>query len=603
MKYSDAGMNWRIVTLLTALLVMAIACTTEDTSTATPSPAPTATSILVAPTATSAPTSTTTPSPSPTTTSTVIPTVTTTPTSTATPAPTLADVIEDISPAVVSVGSGVELNQIRVRQIAQHLGSGFVYDPGGLILTNFHVIVDVEDIRVGVPRPFGGSPVIYEATVLGSDAETDLAVLRIQPLDGEVFPFIPLDPVGEVRVGDTVIALGYPPDEHLLPSLTATQGGVSSVRTEGRDIIQHQASVNPGNSGGPLVTSTGQITGINTFVVRSFGFTPVEGFNGAIGIEEVLSRIVRLESGELFEFPVFVTSEIYEYNIRLPFGWHVQQESDLGFHFVGAEEAEFVLTLIPTIPEGMTEREWIDNRIAELEEEIEVFEFLEGIEVLEVSGSLVAEVSGRKARNDQTLTVGHTLNVFNGGAIEVRLSSVENEFGAFFEAFELLNFMFPGSWIQHLSKRIENRIDSLQLNLNSVASAIRFDFESEGESGDTSYTRIVPPELFHRVVLVRLNFFQTDEVIGEIEIQREMMQLVLKDGTLVEALDIDELSFSIDENSFTGDSILFPTARSGTVELPRGEWVEADFAFQIPIGANIAEVRWTQDGVHIFAVE
>lgn len=606
MKYSGTTLKWRAVTLLTALIVVGVSCTTGDAPTPTAEPVPTATPTQVPPTATSVPTPTPTPTPSPAPTVTPSPTPTPTPTPTATPAPTLADIIENIRPAVVSIGSGVELDVTRVNQIAVPLGSGFIYDPSGLILTNFHVIVDQEDIRVGVPRPFSGSPIIYEATVIGSDAESDLAVLKIEPRDDNEFPFLPLDPVGQIRVGDTVVALGYPADENFRPSLTVTQGGVSSVRTDGRDVVQHQASVNPGNSGGPLVTTDGEITGINTFVVRSFGFTPIEGFNGAIGIEEVLTRIDRLESGELFEFPVFVSSDSYGYNIRLPFGWEVLEESDLGFHVQGVGGSELIVTLIPSINKELTDLEWITGRVAALEEEIEVFQFGDEppvTEIEEFAGMLATEISGTATTDDQNLFIIHVIGIRNGGALEFRTVSDNDDFNSFFEVFALTNLLFPDSWEQHLSQSIIERADDFHISLSSVATSNFFDFELEDENEEISYARIVPPEMFHQVALVQLNFLLLGELTSEIEIEREMVQLILKDGTVLEALDLDELTFTIDEMLFTRDSLDFPTVRTGTVEITRSDWLDASFAFQIPVGAEIAEVRWNQGDVLTFPVE
>jgi Do/DeqQ family serine protease len=177
------------------------------------------------------------------------------------------------------------------------LGSGFVIDYAGqkLIVTNEHVIDSADTIRVTSP-----SGETWDATVVGSDKQLDIAVLK---LDGDIsnLPTVALGDSSKVEIGDWAIAIGNP----VGMSYTVTMGIISAV---GRDLqkpdgngyynnlIQTDAAINPGNSGGPLVNAQGQVVGINTLIAResSSGIT-VEGINFAISInqvKEVLDQLV-----------------------------------------------------------------------------------------------------------------------------------------------------------------------------------------------------------------------------------------------------------------------------------------------------------------------
>ena len=149
------------------------------------------------------------------------------------------------------------------------LGSGFVVDPAGLVLTNNHVVEHASRIRVRV-----NSGRQMDATVVGTDAQTDLAVLRIKT--NERLPALKLAQADDTQVGDWVLAFGSPFGlEH-----TMTAGIISA---KGRVIgagpydnfLQTDAAINPGNSGGPLVNLRGEAVGINTIIYSQSG-----GFEG-----------------------------------------------------------------------------------------------------------------------------------------------------------------------------------------------------------------------------------------------------------------------------------------------------------------------------------
>jgi S1-C subfamily serine protease len=194
-------------------------------------------------------------------------------------------VTERVGPAVVRVETGAKAPNARTRG---GLGSGIVISPDGLVLTNNHVVGSSKQIRL---RDTEG--VVTDARVLGVDPDTDLALLRA---DGaRDLRYASLGNSKSLRRGQLVIAIGNP----LGFESTVTAGIVSalgrSIRSvSGRtieDVIQTDAALNPGNSGGPLVSTTAEVIGINTAII-----------NGAQGIcfavasntaQFVLAEIIR----------------------------------------------------------------------------------------------------------------------------------------------------------------------------------------------------------------------------------------------------------------------------------------------------------------------
>ena len=145
--------------------------------------------------------------------------------------------------------------------VRQSTGSGVIFDERGLVLTNHHVINGAKEIRVTLYDQTS-----FEATVLGSDPRTDVAVLRIQGKGP--FPAAIIGDSEEIRVGQWVIAVGHPFD---FP-FTVTAGIISALgrrnlgKNEIQDYIQTDVAVNPGSSGGPLFNTDGLVVGINTAI-------------------------------------------------------------------------------------------------------------------------------------------------------------------------------------------------------------------------------------------------------------------------------------------------------------------------------------------------
>ena len=154
---------------------------------------------------------------------------------------------------------------------ATSLGSGFIVDPAGLVVTNNHVIADADEITVTL-----SDNSTYTATLLGRDTKTDLALLKINP-EGKTLTAVSFGDSDKSRIGDWVLAIGNP--FGLGGSVTA---GIVSARARDinsgpyDDYIQTDASINRGNSGGPLLNMNGEVVGINTAIYSPSG--------GSIGI-------------------------------------------------------------------------------------------------------------------------------------------------------------------------------------------------------------------------------------------------------------------------------------------------------------------------------
>jgi serine protease Do len=171
------------------------------------------------------------------------------------------------------------------------LGSGFVIDTGGFILTNNHVVDKAEEIQVTL-----SDGKVFEAKIVGRDPKTDIALIRIQA--GTPLTPLPLGDSDQSDVGDWVLAIGSP----FGLGNTVTAGIVSAkYRKIGAgpydDFIQTDASINPGNSGGPLLNTRGEAIGINTAIFSQSGGSIGIGF--AVPINMVKDLLPQLKKGEV----------------------------------------------------------------------------------------------------------------------------------------------------------------------------------------------------------------------------------------------------------------------------------------------------------------
>jgi serine protease Do len=232
---------------------------------------------------------------------------------------------------------------------ASSLGSGFIIDKNGTVITNNHVIQDAEDILVKVGTKE------YKAEVVGSDPYADIAVLKMKTKD--IFVPVSFGDSDKARVGDWVIAIGNP----FGFSGTVTSGIISARNrdinlTRYDDFIQTDASINQGNSGGPLFNMDGEVVGINTAII---------GQQGSIGI---------------------------------------------GFA-IPANAAETIINQL--IKFGETSRGWLGVRIQEVTKEIADVEKLKKPE-----GALVASVGDKSPADKAGLKAGDIILEFDGKRIE-----------------------------------------------------------------------------------------------------------------------------------------------------------------------------------------
>lgn len=201
--------------------------------------------------------------------------------------PNVADTVERVRPAVVSiVAETISRDRFGNQRSSFGSGTGVIFTPDGMVLTNNHVIEGAAKITVTMDD---GSQL--EAELLGADAIADLAVLKL-PRTFETS--LPLDRNVKLRVGEWVIAIG---NALALPGgPTVTVGVISALgrtigdsgRTPLYDLIQTDTVINPGNSGGPLISLDGRLVGINTAVLRGSsgsGGPAIEGIGFAINME------------------------------------------------------------------------------------------------------------------------------------------------------------------------------------------------------------------------------------------------------------------------------------------------------------------------------
>lgn len=242
--------------------------------------------------------------------------------------------VEAASPAVVSVNVvqriqyrdpfadpffdfffGGQRSRVRERQV-QGMGSGFVMSADGYIVTNDHVTGEASEITVAFPD--GRS---LPARLVGRDSATDLALLKVEP--ESPLPYLSFSSTGKPIVGEWCIALGNPFGLFQAAEPTVTVGVVSAIGRdlapqEGRvyrDMIQTDAAINRGNSGGPLLNALGEVIGVNTAIVSPAGGSVGIGF--AVPHERVLRIVEELRDKGFVDRNYYTGLQVREVNARV----------------------------------------------------------------------------------------------------------------------------------------------------------------------------------------------------------------------------------------------------------------------------------------------
>jgi S1-C subfamily serine protease len=228
---------------------------------------------------------------------------------------TLIGIYENSNPGVVAI-------QV-LTSSGNGLGSGFVIDNEGHIVTNFHVIEGVSELEVDFPSGYK-----TRGEVIGTDTDSDLAVLKVNAPPEELHP-LPLGDSSDIRVGQTVVAIGSP----FRFNGTMTTGIISSLgRTltslreapggnffSAGDIIQTDAAINPGNSGGPLLNLNGEVIGVNraieTYNLNADADPLNSGIGFAIAINTVKRVVPSLINEGSYDYPYLGISSLSEINL------------------------------------------------------------------------------------------------------------------------------------------------------------------------------------------------------------------------------------------------------------------------------------------------
>ena len=195
-------------------------------------------------------------------------------------------------------------------------GSGSIIDKRGYILTNVHVISGASKIFVSL---YDGSQ--YEAIVVGEDIDSDLAIIKFDPLEGVTLKTISFGDSTKLQVGQKVIAIGNPFGMERTMTTGIVSGLGRPIQNSNdriiRNMIQTDAAINPGNSGGPLLDTSGKMVGINTMIMSSSGSSSGVGFavpsEIAVRVVNDLIKYGKVQRGVINASIVQLTNRIAQY--------------------------------------------------------------------------------------------------------------------------------------------------------------------------------------------------------------------------------------------------------------------------------------------------
>ncbi len=299
-------------------------------------------------------------------------------------------------------------------------GSGFIVRADGLVVTNRHVVDDRQTVTVRLETA-DGELLEFTGRVLGRGILTDLAAIQLS--SNRTFSTVPLGDSDALSVGEPVFSMGYPTLDYLGTDPTLNDGIVSAPERIWFDteLIQHNADITGGNSGGPLLDRFGQVVGVNTYgLIDSDGHVP--GFYLAVASNEVRDHLATYEAGG----PEYVTYRNlrwdYGYSIDIPKGWYMSDESGEGltrqfsfFEAYGLERTSIIRTFRFSSPyvdansslAGLTNFFW--TRYLDLVAEGNEWDYLERISVrpVVIGGSNFFRVEYRSRETEEDCMRSH----------------------------------------------------------------------------------------------------------------------------------------------------------------------------------------------------
>lgn len=273
---------------------------------------------------------------------------------------TIPDIVEEVSPSVVGIFNRANVGKLLLDEMVDDgIGTGVIISKEGLVLTNYHVVEGANEIEVLLSNGKG-----ITANIVNFDATMDLAVIK---LNGEVgnLPVAKLGDSDKLRAGEIAIAIGNPLGKQFLRSVTigviSATGREITIDGKKFNLIQTDAAINRGNSGGPLVNFKGEVVGITTVKITNEG---VEGLGFAIPINEITPKIDVLSKPRLVHGLIGqdITEEIAaKYNI--PTGFYITGvEPFSGAEMAGLRKGDIVLEFDNTRVETLKDIDNIKNK-------------------------------------------------------------------------------------------------------------------------------------------------------------------------------------------------------------------------------------------------
>lgn len=306
----------------------------------------------------------------------------------------LTELYENVLPGVVTIRITTENGS--------GLGSGFVFDKAGHIVTNYHVVEDATEVEVDFSsgyKTFG--------EVIGTDLDSDLAVVKVDAPAEEIFP-LPLGDSDQLRVGQSVIAIGNPfglsgtMTTGIVSALGRTLDSMNNAPTGGfftaGDIIQTDAAINPGNSGGPLFNTNGEVIGINRAIRTTSSLMTGEPVNSGIGFAVSINIVKRV-------VPSLIEKGSYDYPYM-----GISSVSDLSLHNIEAlglerQTGAYVTYVTPDSPAEKAGIRGSDKKEGDLPTGGDLIIGIDGKEVLQFDALLKYLINNKAPGDVVTLTI------------------------------------------------------------------------------------------------------------------------------------------------------------------------------------------------------